>query len=776
MSTASGGRRKRDSSPKSDFLGSASAKRIRQNMDEAPAVSLAVEQKSVDQGSLCSNNPSCSSSSANNVDNQNSVNVSHVAPDANQQTGALEEQVVPNKSQCLVVEVFSGSCRLSKACRKVGFRTTAVDKSSERSENFTIYQCDLTNPSEVALFKEYLVAEQDSLLHVHFAPACGTASRARERPIKNLPAHRQPVPLRSESCPDGLPHLSDRDQRRVTLANLTYKVTAELVLLLISLMVSVSIENPVNSLFWLFSSIHSMLQKVQGHMSRFHSCMHGGLRDKETGWWSFNPRRPHENLFEALNLACDKSHTHASWKPYMLNGVIQFPTAQEAAYPTILCDRVAHILLEEAKRCNFFQPETLQEQLQVEVNIGKRQLFANQPRGQRLKPLVSEFGHYATMVLAAAHADELQDGLNTLPRGSRVCSRHTFPRGFLRDELLQKYPNAMFGKSWEPEVAAEILQIGVPKDPKTFLEDAVKVGHPRDMIARAGELERHLLSRFVEQPMAMRFEKRASAFKRWLKRSLELKEDEDRLHDGLPQHLKPLLAGKRLLLWKEILTELNYSDASVVDDICVGFPLTGWAKKTDVFEPCVRKPDHNLEQLKKKSKGLNASVLGSLSKGEWTEVDDKVWADTQEELGKAWLAQTFDVPFCFVAKRFGLVQKDKVRMIDDFSICGINSAYGLTEKLRVQAVDELASFLALLLNHPEHSSMPEIVGRTYDLKSAYKQFGVDEFHHKHCRIGVRSPGGAVSQFSVGALPFGATGSVASFLRIAASVSFIAMSG
>ena len=173
---------------------------------------------------------------------------------------------------------------------------------------------------------------------------------------------------------------------------------------------------------------------------------------------------------------------------------------------------------------------------------------------------------------------------------------------------------------------------------------------------------------------------------------------------------------------------------------------------------------------------MNAAVLGSLAKGDWTEVDDKVWSDTQDELDKGWLALPFDVSFSFVAKRFGLVQKEKIRMIDDFSVCGINGAYGLTEKLRVQAVDELASFLALLLNHQLHCTLPQVVGRTYDLKSAYKQFGVDEFHHKHCRIGVRNPEGSVSQFSVGALPFGATGSVASFLRIAASVSFIAMTG
>ena len=460
--------RKRDISPKSEPLDSESAKRIRIDMVEEPKVSLGSVQEYAKQGPLQSN-----SSFHRNTDTGDGVNSLHVSQnDIDIKAVESDEQSKHCGPQQLIVEVFSGSCRLSKACKKVGFRTTAVDKSSERSENFTIYKCDLTNPAELALLKEYFVAEQDALLHVHFAPSCGTSSRARERPIKGLPKHQQPVPLRSETHPDGLPHLSHRDQQRVHLANLTYDATAELVVLLVSLMVSVSIENPSNSLFWLYTAIRRFLEQILWHMTTFDSCMHGGLRDKSTGWWSFNPRNPGVNLFESLSLRCDRSHQHASWKPYKLNGVLQFPTAQEAAYPQVLCDRVAHILLEEANRCKLFVPQNLQEQLQADVNVGKRQLFANQPRGQRLRPLVSEFGQYATMILAAAHSDEIQDGLSALPRGARICSRHTFQQGVTRDEVLQKYPKAMFGKSWKPGVASEILQIGVPKEPKDFLVDA----------------------------------------------------------------------------------------------------------------------------------------------------------------------------------------------------------------------------------------------------------------------------------------------------------------
>jgi hypothetical protein len=57
-----------------------------------------------------------------------------------------------------------------------------------------------------------------------------------------------------------------------------------------------------------------------------------------------------------------------------------------------------------------------------------------------------------------------------------------------------------------------------------------------------------------------RFAKRAAFMKKWLKRSLELRADETELHKQMPPHLRQILKGKRLLLLKEILIELEYQD------------------------------------------------------------------------------------------------------------------------------------------------------------------------------------------------------------------------
>ena len=68
-----------------------------------------------------------------------------------------------------------------------------------------------------------------------------------------------------------------------------------------------------------------------------------------------------------------------------------------------------------------------------------------------------------------------------------------------------------------------------------------------------------------------------------------------------------------------------------------------------------------------------------------------------------------------LAKRFGLQQKNKVRVIDDCTIGGYNKAYGTKEKLRVHAIDQLAAYLSWLCTDLGDDIDDDIVGKTYEL-------------------------------------------------------------
>ena len=70
-------------------------------------------------------------------------------------------------------------------------------------------------------------------------------------------------------------------------------------------------------------------------------------------------------------------------------------------------------------------------------------------------------------------------------------------------------------------------------------------------------------------------------------------------------------------------------------------------------------------------------------------------------------------------------------------------------------------------------SLPVARGRTYDLKSAYRQFGISTESRDVLRFAVNgAEGDGPHYFGMNTLPFGAVASVASFLRLSLSIWFI----
>ena len=184
----------------------------------------------------------------------------------------------------LVVEIFAGSARLTKACKGLGLRAVAVDKTSGRSEGPHIFHCDVTDPEDYQALVSFLEAEKDSLAWAHFAPACGTASKAREKKQHKLEREgfKMPQPLRSEDYPLGLPGLTGVDKLRTETANLVYEACANLIKLLASWGVCCTVENPSNSLFWCVPCIVELVDTLGGYDCIFDNCCHGGQRKKSS--------------------------------------------------------------------------------------------------------------------------------------------------------------------------------------------------------------------------------------------------------------------------------------------------------------------------------------------------------------------------------------------------------------------------------------------------------------------------------------------------------------
>ena len=130
--------------------------------------------------------------------------LSDVPGTSNEMLPDIQESVRGDHSKALILEVFSGTCRLSSACKRTGLRVLPIDKDPQRSENMVVANFDLTNPDQFSSLKDLIGVEKEFKVHAHFAPSCGTSSRARNIKIPGVKAEDMPKPLRSENQPDGL--------------------------------------------------------------------------------------------------------------------------------------------------------------------------------------------------------------------------------------------------------------------------------------------------------------------------------------------------------------------------------------------------------------------------------------------------------------------------------------------------------------------------------------------------------------------------------------------
>jgi hypothetical protein len=334
-----------------------------------------------------------------------------VANDKAYKFSALELQ------ELLVVEVCAGTARLTKTVRARGIRGLAIDKSRDRSCGTEIMILDLTVEHDLNFLSQILTAEAGRIALVFISPPCGTASKARERPIKTslLSGRKQFVPLRSTEKPDQKDGLAGWDKFKTEMANQLYPAVTTIIILCCDLGLWVLVENPRNSLYWATSFAMQFSQRPGSIWIDFHNCAHGGLRDKLTRLWSSKP------WGQSLQLFCDKQHSHASWQPRVISNRLNFPTAEEAAYPWLFCERVADIVEDIALSFGAVAFSTLQEQVQSQtITNFQRYIFDALPRSSKLRPVIPEFGRFFTLGLNPQNALLLKQFLTVCQRVQKL--------------------------------------------------------------------------------------------------------------------------------------------------------------------------------------------------------------------------------------------------------------------------------------------------------------------------------------------------------------------
>eukprot|EP00435_Cladocopium_sp_Y103_P068284 s758_g31.t1 len=186
----------------------------------------------------------------------------------------------------------------------------------------------------------------------------------------------------------------------------------------------------------------------------------------------------------------------------------------------------------------------------------------------------------------------------------------------------------------------------------------------------------------------------------------------------------------------EALTRVDYEDASVALEASNGFPLVGWMKCSGVFASNLRPPSLHVDALDAMAASFSARTMASVKPSGDDKLDAEVWDATMTEVSGGTLEGPYEVADLtaghIVSPRFGIRQGLKTRPIDNLSASGLNSTVGLPERLQVDTIDEIATVVKHCMQ--THGSQCKLVGRTYDLKKAYRQLGVSEEHYRRNKL------------------------------------------
>ena len=173
-------------------------------------------------------------------------------------------KAVKDEGRHFALEVFCGSAGLTAELQTLGCQAFGVDREDNvHTPKSEVLHINLSTDAGRALFRRLL--DHPRLVYVHFAPPCGTASRARERRVGR--DHHGPPPLRSEEHPYGLPSLGKDHPHalaRVLAANGLYDFVVEIAKLMTNRKVPWTLENPGNSLFWLIPGVIDLLDPEVG--------------------------------------------------------------------------------------------------------------------------------------------------------------------------------------------------------------------------------------------------------------------------------------------------------------------------------------------------------------------------------------------------------------------------------------------------------------------------------------------------------------------------------
>ena len=594
---------------------------------------------------------------------------------------------------------------------------------------------------------------------------CGTASRAREKPI-SVRGAPQPRPLRDQNNLLGLDGLTDSERHRVDCANKVCRTAEHVLFLIFSFGLWVSLENPERSWLW---AILAMLVKQRNNAdyatwnfnlvdTTFDACQHGSLFAKTTRL------KGTPGIFDHLAGRCNGDHEHAKWQVQKLNSSWIFNTAAEAEYTKLLAQRMVDAVAVQLLS-GLLDFTRRQFRLDLLQQADKQHRLAQQ--------LIPEYRE-----ILFANAPPLTGAFKVLSEPSTAGDNYKGPTGETKYKIGFYFsPTAHFDRA---------IQLRHPALEFHVVPDVLWVN-----FFRLCTLGPHALARM-----------RIAALKDVMKLKLEMAEQEKQMRDGMENHVKVVTKGKPLLLWKTLLEETAFPDMNVCKYMEEGVHLTGHEDPSPLYMTKYAPATLTVEQLDHQAIWKRRAMMGKAMTEEEAEQSADLKRESMDEVSagflegpftEAQLTQRLGSDQWSLTKRFCLYQGEekKIRVIDNYRDSGVNSAYSSSSYLALQDTDFIVGMLRFVMvvcarrdKVVVHLSTGEILtgewneamllkpswlGRCVDLSKAYKQVPIHKESLKHGVLGFNTPSEGWQLFTTSSLPFGASSAVFSFNKISRSL-------
>lgn len=668
----------------------------------------------------------------------------------------VDKGILPTK-RFLFLELCAGSAVLSATARHKGYSILPVDYARNRHDpKCHICQLDLSKDHAWEVL-QYIINTCD-VIAVHCAPPCGTCSKARGIPLEDGSAG--PPELRSEDSPLGLPHLSPTDRVKVEAANQLYERMAAFLEFLNQKNIPWVMENPTNSWLWSLPFFESMIKDA--HFAHCHACAFGSTRKKKTSFLSNDPD------IRIMQRFCEEAPPH-DHEPWGYNPEAGFATAMEAQYPEDMCQQLVQFLDNLCQKKGF----------SLQTSPKDKPRIAKQPRGRATPQLIPEYNRVITVTMDELPQLNTKQCLETsaghIPAGSKLL--RTEKKG---DKVLTVW--------------------GIYHGFELFAELAKQLWHPFDL---AVHMPDHILKclhlQLTLSPVDLA-KHRIITLKRWTSMATMLNSKEQELKQCMDPGVKSVMKHKRILLMRQIAEDMAWRDQTVFEEMTTGFRIVGAATTSNLFPMGLTAASISEAELMSDARFLKPALLGKVRSDGETEHGAELRRQTYEEAAeKGWLDgpysaealnQRFDNNWLPV-RRFPLMQKGKLRLIDDFKENRLNQTYSSTERATLYAMDHLlwASLALMRL----YSSGGEFVfelddGHTLrgfvhkdwidqevllhttavDLKAAYKQLPLHTQDYNKAVVALwNGEERCVECYVSKTLPFGASASVHHFLRVSA---------